>query len=174
MQQRKMHKVLLIGKKKGKMEFWEKAVILLVGAKGSSVSLCNIPGQAVMSSLACHSVNYTQVRFPTTNSTSIIGLGYVKMSGLVLPHGTPWRLFQKIIFIKRGACCDVAVLGSVFVMFPLPFCSFLSVYHKPVCGKGWFQNSYLKHQQGFVLQRRSVNSFYISFCWEQHFSPMVF
>lgn len=104
-----------------------------MGAKGSSVPLCIIPGQAVMSSLARHSVNYTQVRFSTTNFTSVIGLGNVKMSGLVLPHGPSWRLFQKIIFIKRGACCDVAVLGSIPVMFPFSFCSFLSVNHKPVC-----------------------------------------
>lgn len=73
------------------------------------------------------------------------------MSGLVLPRGLLWWLYQKIIFIKRGACCDVAVLGSISVMFPLPFCSLLSVNHKSVCGKGWFQNSYLNRQQGFVL-----------------------
>lgn len=96
------------------------------------------------------------------------------MSGLVLQHKPPWWLFQKIIFIKIGPCCDVAVLGSISVMFLLPFCLFLSVNLKPVCGKGWFQNSYLNRQQGFVLQRHFVNSFYISVCWEQYFSPMLF
>lgn len=104
------------------------------------------------------------MRSPTINSTSVIGLGNAKMSGLVLPHGPLWWLFQKMFFVKRGACCDIAVLGSISVMFPLPFCSFLSVNHKPVCGKGWFQNSYLNCQQGFVLQRHFINSLYISFC----------
>lgn len=33
-----------------------------------------------MFSLACHSVYYSQVRFPATNSTSVIGLGNVRLS----------------------------------------------------------------------------------------------
>ena len=101
--------------------------------------------------------------FPTTNSTSVIGLGNAKMSGLALPRQPPQWLFQKITFIKRGACCGVVVLGSISVMFPLCFCWFLSINHRPVCGKDRFQNSYLNRQQGFVLQRHFVNSFYISF-----------
>lgn len=90
-----------------------------------------------MSSLACHSTNYTQVRFPTTDSTSVTGLGHVKMLGLVLPHRHPWRLFQKIIFIKRGAC-DIAVLGSISVLVLCLFVHFfLSIMNKFVVKAGF-------------------------------------
>lgn len=110
----------------------------MVGASGSSVSLYNILGEAVMSSLACHSVNYTRVRFPTTDSTSVIGLGNVNMLGLVLPHRPPWRLFQKIIFIERGACCDIAVLGSISVLVLCLFLHFfLSITNKFVVKAGF-------------------------------------
>lgn len=72
-----------------------------MGAKGSSISLRNIPGQAVMSSLATHSVKYTQVRLPTTSSTSVIGLGKGKDVRLNFATWTPWEAISENYFYQK-------------------------------------------------------------------------